>query len=188
MQLRDAVEMLRASRLDALGPTTWADLGCGDGTFARALAELVAPGSVIHAMDVDRVALRSLPARHGQARIETHVGDFTKPPWPFAHLDGVLMANSLHYVHHREQASFITDCRARMVPPHRFLLVEYDSDVPNPYVPYPVSLQRVRQLFDVDVAGASLTLLGRRPSRYQRAALYAVLITIGASSRTARDA
>src|SRR4029453_14715020 len=38
MRLRDAIDMLADSGVDALGPTIWADLGCGDGTFTLALA------------------------------------------------------------------------------------------------------------------------------------------------------
>src|SRR5262245_29380664 len=98
MQLRDAVDMLADSGVDALGPTTWADLGCGDGTFTRALAELLAAGSTIHAMDLDGSALRRIPSMQNRVRIATHRGDFTNQPWPFADLDGILMANSLHYV------------------------------------------------------------------------------------------
>src|SRR5580765_371539 len=98
MQLRDAVELLDASGVGQLGPTTWADLGCGDGTFTLALAELLAPGSAIHAMDVDRAALRRMPSAQDHVRIATHVGDFTNASWPFDGLDGILMANSLHYV------------------------------------------------------------------------------------------
>lgn len=170
MQLRDAVDMLRPGQPEILGATTWADLGCGDGTFTRALAELLAPGSVIHAMDVDRAALRTLPSSHGNARIEPHAGDFTQQPWPFTNLDGLLMANSLHYV--RNQAAFITEARTHLITPHRFLIVEYDSDVPNPYVPYPVSRRKLATLFD-----ATIDILNTRPSRYQRAALYAAQIT-----------
>src|SRR5262245_25115022 len=98
MRVRDAVALLSGSDLAALGPATWADLGCGEGTFTRALAEILAPGSVIHAMDRDAAALRTIPSRHRGIRIETHHGDFTRAAWPFNDLDGVLLANSLHYV------------------------------------------------------------------------------------------
>ena len=181
MQLRDAVDMLKPGRLEIHGPTTWADLGCGDGTFTRALAELLAPGSVIHAMDVDRAALRTLPSHHGNARIEPHAGDFTRQPWPFNNLNGLLMANSLHYV--RDQAALIASARTHLIEPHRFLIVEYDSDAPNPYVPYPVSRRKLATLFD-----ATIDILNTRPSRYQRAALYAAMVTIAPSSRKACDA
>jgi SAM-dependent methyltransferase len=153
---------------------TWADLGCGDGTFTRALAEVLAPESLIHAMDLDGAALRGIPAMQGEVRIVTHRGDFTGPAWPFGEVDGVLMANSLHYV--REQQGFIAQCARRMKVGHRFLIVEYDLDVANPWVPYPISRERLSTLFGA--AGySSITMLGTRPSRYQRGALYSALVT-----------
>jgi trans-aconitate methyltransferase len=97
MRLRDAIGMIADSNVAALGPTTWADLGCGTGTFTLALAELLAAGSVIHAMDRDAAALRKIPSTHGGVSIATHRGDFTSPSWPFPNLDGILLANSLHY-------------------------------------------------------------------------------------------
>jgi trans-aconitate methyltransferase len=172
MRLRDAVEMLGGSGVGALGPTVWADLGCGDGTFTLALADLLAAGSAIHAMDLDGSALRKIPSTHKDVRITTYRADFTAPAWPFDHVDGILMANSLHYV--RDQAAFIRGCEARMTT-RRFLIVEYDTDRANAWVPYPVSRHRLSELFAA--AGySSIRLLSSRPSVFRRAALYAALI------------
>lgn len=153
---------------------TWADLGCGSGTFTRALAAHLAPGSTIHAMDTDVHALSRLPAESHGVRIQTHAGDFTRTPWPFTSLDGILMANSLHYV--REQFAFVARC-ADALPAHGVVtIVEYDTDTANPWVPYPLSLARLTSLFHA--AGyRHVQLLGTRPSRYGRAQLYAVRIT-----------
>jgi trans-aconitate methyltransferase len=169
MLISDAVALLAGSSLQTLGPTTWADLGCGDGTFTVALADLLAPGSVIHAIDRDRAQLKRIPSKRHDARIHTHAGDFTEP-WPFGPVDGVLMANSLHYV--AEQDEFVRACELRMSTVHRFLIVEYDTNKANAWVPYPVSRRRLAELF----RGYSLRSLGSRPSRYQRARLYAELI------------
>jgi trans-aconitate methyltransferase len=167
--IRDAVAMLAGSRLEMLGPMTWADLGCGDGTFTVALADVLAPGSAIHAIDLDRAALKRIPTHRHAVRIHTHVGDFSEP-WPFGRVDGILMANSLHYVANQE--AFVRACESRMTSP-RFLIVEYDINTPNSWVPYPVSRTRLTELF----RGYSFQSLGSRPSRYQRAPLYAELLT-----------
>src|SRR6478672_2868785 len=129
--------MLVDSGLARLGPTTWAELGCGDGTFTLALARVLASGSIIHAMDVDGAALRTIPSEHKGVRIVTHRGDFMRQPWPFADLDGVLMANSLHYV--ENQAAFVRECATRMTPQRHFVIVEYNTNVASRWVPYPVS-------------------------------------------------
>jgi trans-aconitate methyltransferase len=115
VRLRDAIEMLAESGVDALGPTTWADLGCGTGTFTVALADLLSLGSTIHAMDRDGSVLRRIPPEHKGVSITTHRGDFTDHTWPFANLDGILMANSLHYVDN--QVAFIGRCERRMTVP-----------------------------------------------------------------------
>jgi trans-aconitate methyltransferase len=169
MLVRDAAAMLAGSGLDALGPMTWADLGCGDGTFTLALADLLAPRSVIHAIDRHRAALKHIAAHRRDVRIDTHLGDFVEP-WPFGPVDGILMANSLHYVANQE--AFVRSCESRMTSPRRVLIVEYDTSNANAWVPYPVSRSRLAELF----SGYSFRSLGSRPSRYQRARLYAELM------------
>jgi ubiquinone/menaquinone biosynthesis C-methylase UbiE len=174
MRLRDAIEMLAESDVDALGPTKWADLGCGTGTFTLALADLLSPGSTIHAIDRDSSVLRKIPSEHKDVAITTHRGDFTNHTWPFANLDGILMANSLHYVDN--QAAFIRRCERQMTVPRRFLIVEYDTDESSRWVPHPVSMKKLTSLF-IDAGYSSITLLRSRPSVYRRAALYAASVT-----------
>jgi SAM-dependent methyltransferase len=173
MRLRDAIDMLADSGVEAVTPTTWADLGCGDGTFTLALATMLGAGSTIHAMDLDASVLRRIPAAHNGVRIATHHGDFTNQPWPFADLDGILMANSLHYV--GDPAAFIRSCESQMKRRRRFLIVEYDTSAPSRWLPYPVSRARLRTLF-ARAGYPSIDLLGSRPSIYRRAPLYAVSI------------
>ena len=165
--------MLADSGCERLGPTTWADLGCGDGTFTLALAQLLASGSAIHAMDLDGTALRGIPSIHTGVRITTHRGDFVKRPWPFADLDGVLMANSLHYV--ENQATFIRECESYMKAGRRFLIVEYDTSERTRWVPYPLSQIGLRTLFQ-HVGYQSFRVLHSRPSIYRSSPLYAVAI------------
>jgi SAM-dependent methyltransferase len=173
MRLPDAVEMISGADVGALGPGTWADLGCGDGTFTRALARLLAAGSVVHAVDMDDAALAAIASQQGDMRIVTHHADFLQEPWPFDGLDGILMANSLHYV--REQEEFIRRCDAHLKTGSRMIVVEYDFDAPNQWVPYPVSRRRLIALFTA--AGYSAPVwLGSRPSVYQRGSMYAALL------------
>ncbi len=171
MTVDEAAALIGGLRITKRG--TWADLGCGDGTFTLALATKLPVGSVIHAMDRDAAALRHIPRAHAGTTIVTHVGDFTKQPWPLDSLDGALLANSLHYV--RDQAKFIRACESSMKEPRRFLIVEYDTDKANTWVPYPLSSRSLERLFS-DAGYASITPLGTRPSIYRRAPIYAALI------------
>jgi trans-aconitate methyltransferase len=173
MRQSRAVDLLAPGLTNERGPATWADLGCGRGTFTLALAHLLAPDSTIHAMDQDRAALASLPAHHKGVSIHTWRGDFLDQPWPFTDLDGLLMANSLHYV--RDQAAFIDRSVPYLKPGHRFLIVEYDTDEANRWVPYPVGRAALRSLFAA--AGySSITVLGSRRSIYHRFPLYSALV------------
>jgi trans-aconitate methyltransferase len=173
MLLPDAIEMLDDSGIEAHRPMIWADLGCGDGTFTLALASLLGPGSTVHAMDRDASALRRIPSEQHGVRIKTHRGDFTNATWPFADLDGILMANSLHYV--EDQAAFIRACTPRMTSRRCFLIVEYDTNDANRWVPHPVSRTRLRAVF-ASAGYSSIRILRSRPSVYRRASLYAAVI------------
>lgn len=171
MDHADAVALIQGG-VAGNQPAVWADLGCGDGTFTLALASLLPASSIVHAVDVDAAAPRRLPRFHGDVSIVPHVADFTRTHWPFAPVDGVLMANSLHDV--ADQAGFLRACAGSMSAPRQFVIVEYDTDLGHRWVPYPVSRAALRRLFP---AGRwAVQWLGTRPSVYRRAAIYAAAV------------
>ena len=171
MSPAEARALIAHPSLSAAPSQTWADLGSGDGIFTVALASQLPDGSVVHAMDVDARALADIDASPSGVDIATHVGDFTEFPWPFSDVDGVLMANSLHYVRH--QLTFLRHCVSQLRR-QRLLIVEYDTTSANAWVPYPVNYASAMALA-ADVGLRSVTPLGRRPSAYRRAEIYAVL-------------
>src|SRR4051812_18975191 len=79
---------------------TWADLGSGDGAFTLALADLL-PASEIYSIDKNSLRLENQKLefvhRFPNANIHFISADFNKP-LKLPLLDGILMANSLHYV------------------------------------------------------------------------------------------
>jgi SAM-dependent methyltransferase len=160
----DHVALIRDGVAGA-GPR-WLELGAGDGAFTLALADVLGPGASIVAVDRDRPALQALAGRLGErfpaASVETHAGDFTQglPAGPF---DGVLAANSLHFV--RDQRRLLAAIRAELKPGGRLVLVEYDADRGNQWVPFPVSFARWSVL--APAAGfARPVRLHRVPSRF----------------------
>jgi trans-aconitate methyltransferase len=173
MEHADAVRLLSSPELQPIRPQTWADLGCGDGVFTRALASLLVPGSTIHAMDRDPAALKALPAEHHGVAIRTWTGDVTARPLPFGPVDGLLLANVLHYV--RDQVTFLRSCRTQLSASGHVLIVEYDTDHANRWVPYPVSRWGLGELC-ASAGFARPVQLESRPSIYQQAALYSVLV------------
>ena len=169
----DARLLIGHASLSDGGPQVWADLGCGDGTFSVALASLLPAGSTIHAIDNDTRALARVPAKHGDVTIVTHAGDFTVFPWPFDGLDGVMMANSLHYV--RTQKAFLRRVDAALRH-RRMLLVEYDTSRGNAWVPYPITHAAALELFRSLGYGVATTL-GRKRSVFGRGEIYGLLVT-----------
>lgn len=176
MDHRDAVDMLRNAPLALGAPQRWADLGCGTGTFTRALADLLPSASTIAAMDRDAMALKQVPEMHGTTRITKHAGDFVTGSFPYKDLDGILLANALHFV--RDQSEFIRRAGASLKPAGVFLLVEYDTDSPNPWVPHPLSFATLAQLFKAS-GFRTVKRLADRPSAFGRARLYAAWVERG---------
>lgn len=154
--------------MDPGGGTHWADLGAGTGNFTTALASLLGAGAHVVAVDKDAGALRALEARSGgwpAATFETRRADFTKP-LGLRGLDGVLMANSLHFV--RDKRPLLAEVRTMLRPGGTLLVVEYDSDHGNPWVPFPFAFAT----WEVMAASAGFTETrhcGTRPSRHLNA-------------------
>jgi SAM-dependent methyltransferase len=118
----------------------WADLGSGTGAFTLALADLLGPGGQIVSIDRDAGVLRqqeaSMRTRFPNVSVEYRIADFTRPI-DLAPLDGVVMANALHF--HRDKLPIVQRIRGYLRPGGHFILVEYDTDQGNPWVPYPLS-------------------------------------------------
>src|SRR5512143_1563664 len=148
MDVNDAVALIR----DAVGNGTglWADLGAGSGTFTRALARLLDAESTIYAVDDDVkavAALRGLAAT-SPTRIIPVRADFTRllelPGLGSEPLDGMLLANSLHFVPNGERVLMQLARRVRIGG--RVIVVEYDRRAPSRWVPYPIQASHWPQL------------------------------------------
>lgn len=162
----EAVDLLKPAIATRGG--VWADLGAGEGTFTRALAELLGPDAHIYAVDRDANAVAELKrwAPKAKAKVTPVMGDFSLPfdPPGKALLDGMLFANSLHYV--RDQGAVLARLADWIKPGGRAVFVEYDRRDANRWVPYPIPIATLSKV----TAAAGLTapeVVGRRPSLYQ---------------------
>jgi SAM-dependent methyltransferase len=165
MKESDAIELLRPAV--PVSPTPlWADLGAGSGTFTRALAALLGPDAYLYAVDTDERALRGI---HGWAEkandaptVRIIPGDFTRP-LALPPLDGIVMANALHFV--RDQAAALALAASYLREGGRLVVIEYQHRAPSRWVPHPVTAARFAEL----AADAGLTpprVVARRPSAY----------------------
>lgn len=137
MDHADHVALLR----EAVGRGgTWADIGAGSGAFTLALADLLGQDGKILAVDRDRAALdrnvEAVAVRFGTVDIEARVADFThRLELPL--LDGIVAANSLHFVTRDRQVDAVRALALHLRPGGAFVIVEYDADLGNPWVPHP---------------------------------------------------
>jgi ubiquinone/menaquinone biosynthesis C-methylase UbiE len=168
MNLEEAISFIRPGVKPLHG--TWADIGAGTGVFTQAMMHILEEGRVI-ALDKNPhllYSLKSMPHVH----LSVVEGDFNHalalPP-----LDGIIMANALHYATDHE--TVLKNVLTSLKKGGRFILIEYDTEVPNhPWVPYPVSLTRYRKLCK-QIGLSEPELIGTRDSIYQDGIMYAVL-------------
>jgi ubiquinone/menaquinone biosynthesis C-methylase UbiE len=165
MYIAEATELIRMDKIPGARAQTWCDLGCGSGTFTLALASLLPPGSVIHAIDKDERSLSQIPDRYQDVTIRKKVVDLRERDLSFIELggpalDGVLMANLLHFI--KRQRSFVAWLRTLS---ERLLVVEYDGRRPSPWVPYPLSFPALQRLL-LERGFTEIAKLGTRTSRF----------------------
>ena len=163
----DHVNLLRPAALNSGG--TWADFGAGGGAFTLALRELIGQDAIIYAVDKDRARLNELEeayrARFGDSQnLHIVAADFSRSiKLPL--LDGIVMANSLHYFKDKEK--ILRQVRTYPKPNGILLLVEYDVDRGNMWVPYPLSFESFRALAP-RVGFSEPRLLATHPSSFLR--------------------
>ncbi len=167
MDHRDHVNLLKPA--DLIPGGVWADFGAGTGAFTLALRELVGPQADIFALDQDPARLRELEqayrSRFGEiSRLHSLPTDI-RHKFDLPLLNGAVMANCLHFF--RDQESLLLRLRSYLKPEATFLLVEYNVDAGNLWVPHPLSFETYRKL--APRAGFSEPrLLARRPSHFLR--------------------
>lgn len=171
MNHSDHVNLLRAGVPPQSGlPPVWADLGSGTGAFTLALADLLGPRAQIYSVDQDAQALkvqeRELHARFPDTVLHIRNADFTLP-LDLPSLDGIVSANALHFVRPQRRVEILRALKQLLAPGGHLIVVEYNADSGNPWVPYPFSYAIWVQM--AASAGFSHTeQLARIPSRFLR--------------------
>ena len=149
----------------------WADFGSGSGTFTLALAELLGPGGEIYSVDKDRGALRTqeraMQTRFPQTTLHYLTADFIRP-LDVPALDGIVLANALHFQPYATQGRVVELLKSYLRPGGRLILIEYDVDRGNLWVPHPLSYQSWEKLAG-ECGFAHTQLLATRPSRFLHA-------------------
>lgn len=167
MDHADHVNLIRPADLDKGG--SWADLGAGSGVFTLALREVLGSVATIHAVDKDKSSLEELrreyQIRFGSTNnLHIHTTDFSKTA-DLQLLDGVLAANSLHYF--KDRVKILQHIRSFLKPNGKLIVIEYNVDSGNPWVPYPFSFNTFGKL-TAQTGFSEPRLLAINPSHFLR--------------------
>lgn len=135
-----------------------------------ALTQLLAAGSTIHAVDRDQRTLAGIPDQYDGVRIRKIVGDLNDAGLGLPTADGILIANTLHFIRHQE------DLLTRLLSVTNWILiVEYERFLPKPWGPYPVGFQKFRKLCS-RIGLPRVEKIGTQPSQFG-GSMYSALAT-----------
>ena len=164
MQHEDHIALIQ----EAVGTTQgiWADFGSGTGAFTLALADITRQQATIYSIDKDKRGLEKQKEAMDQLFPDTKIhyqeANFTDllelPP-----LDGILMANALHFV--REPVPLLIQFRSYLKPGGKLVMVEYNSDEGNIWVPYPFSYDTF-QHYATDAGFTEVRCVQKAPSHF----------------------
>jgi len=143
MELTVAIRLIDKGVTPARVNQVWADLGCGSGLFTSALSTLLPAGSTVHAID------------------------------KLFDLDGILMANSLHYVN--DKASLFDTLKSSMKPSGKFIIVEYERSTSNQWVPFPIRFEKL-QVLALSLGFKKVTKLAETSSAYSQGGMYSAVL------------
>ena len=169
MELQRAIKMIQTAIPSEVGQ--WADLGAGTGLFTLALDQLLPEGSKVFAVDKSPHALYKLPKLH-QVQLEIVDANFERI-LPLPQMDGIIMANALHYVQNKPQ--ILAQILGHLRPQGRFILIEYDIKTPvSTWIPYPIDFEAFHALAP-KVGLSTPELIDRVPSIYGHQSIYAAV-------------
>jgi hypothetical protein len=171
MELSTAIKLIEQGVDKSTPRQTWADLGAGAGLFSQALASILNSGSVIHA--IDKAPVKKIKSPNASVEIRTEQIDFVNTSLNFDLFNGFLMANSIHYV--EDKFLLIERLKKKMDAMGRIIIVEYDMDVSNAWVPYPIRFSKLVTFFQ-ECEFSFIKKLHEVPSQYHKAMIYSALI------------
>lgn len=153
---------------DVAAGGAWADLGCGDGIFSAVLADLLGEDGCVFAVDRASRELRHLQRNlhptDWTTRIQPLQADF-RFPLPFHDLDGVVVANALHFLRDGRKTAAFRIFASALRPGGSLIVIEYNTDRSTSAVPHPLPADRLRRLLR-DAGWRSPNVLARVPSTY----------------------
>ncbi len=102
-----------------------ADIGAGSGVFSWPLAQAVAPGGTLYAVEVDQGFLdfiREGAQKRGADNVQPVLGEFADPKLPVRNLDLAFFHNVLHHIEGRQ--AYLETLSGYMKPNSRIVIID----------------------------------------------------------------
>jgi ubiquinone/menaquinone biosynthesis C-methylase UbiE len=177
MELNTAIRLIEKG-VNTVGRQLWADLGAGSGLFTQALATLLEEPSTIFAIDKQR-SINEKFFTGSIHTIKTIEADFTNTKALPLQLNGILLANSLHYVSDKQK--FLKGLKENILPSGSLIILEYEMTKPNPWVPYPVTAESLRALL-MQAGYKTFEILDQHPSTLNGMTIYSSLARVSTTA------
>jgi ubiquinone/menaquinone biosynthesis C-methylase UbiE len=175
MELADAVKLIEKGIGKSEAPQSWADLGSGDGLFSSALSSLIAAQSRIYAVDSNRNVLSRIKLVSRDVELITMNENFSSATLKLSNLDGMILANSLHFVPNK--LPVLQNLKSKLRGDGRMIIIEYEMKTANAWVPYPVTMNDL-QLLLTKAGFSSSEKIAQRPSVYNASIIYSILALV----------
>lgn len=172
MELSEAIQLIDTPEIKMKRRSTWADLGAGSGLFSFAIAELQRPGTVVYAVEKNHVPLMKIKPSN-DVEIKLIQKDFATEDLDLPPLDGVVIANALHFI--GDKMSCLERLMKQVKPGAPFVIVEYDLYVSSRWVPYPLPQTELTDLFN-PFGYHTIKIIGDKPSVYNSSRIYSALV------------
>jgi ubiquinone/menaquinone biosynthesis C-methylase UbiE len=110
-----------------------ADIGAGPGLFEVPMAQAVAPGGKIYAVEIDGGFFAGINKKTSDARVtnvQTVLGKYTDPNLPAHNVDVALFHDVLHHI--QDRAGYLKAMAGYMKPAGRIVVVDYEGAQVHP--------------------------------------------------------
>ena len=117
------------SKLGLKPGQTVADLGAGAGVFSFPMAEAVAPGGTVYAVDVDQGLVDHITKRAGErglTNVRAVLGAFTDPNLPAKDVDLGFFHDVLHHI--EDRAGYLKTLASYIKPGGRVAIIELSAE------------------------------------------------------------
>ncbi len=164
MNHHDHIQLIRPGVMGA--GKTWADLGSGTGAFTLALRDILGAGARIFSIDFDGKRLAKQKQVFAEMFPDSTI-QFIQQNFQeridLPLLDGIVMANSLHFTN--DKMNLLIHVLSYLKENGVFILVEYNTDFGNQWVPYPISFESFQNIAR-EIGLREPVLIGRQPSQF----------------------